>query len=278
MGSIRKSLGIAAVLGVAMASSALAQGDDARERLLIKDEGIATEVGHFPRGAPGTTTGSPIAYGANWGDVYVGAGLQAPIRYSNASDGSVTVGMGFGNDANIVGLDVGLTALSTVRSGVGNRMGLSGKVHKLFGDNWGVALGVENIYLNNKPVDGNASVYGVLSKVYDLSGTWLSDFRALTLSAGVGNEDFRLEKDVRAGNKTVGVFGSAALRILDQVSIIVDWPGQDLNVGLSIVPFKDFSLVFTPTIVDVTGTAGTYQRPEAVRPRFSLGVGMAFRF
>jgi hypothetical protein len=279
MGSIRKSLGIAAVLGVALASSALAQGDDARERLLIKeDAGIGSEVGHFPRGAPGTSTGSPIAFGANWGDVYAGASLQAPIRYSNASDGALTVGMGFANAADIVGIDVGLTALSTVRSGVGNRMGLSAKVHKLFGDNWGVAIGVENIYLNNKPVDGNASVYGVVSKVFGLEGTFMSDFRSLTLSAGAGNEDFRLERDVRAGNKTVAAFGSAALRIWDQLSLIVDWPGQDLDVGVSIVPFKDFPLVFTPAIVDVTGSAGAFQRPEMVRARFTLGVGMAVKF
>jgi hypothetical protein len=278
MGSIRKSLGIAAVLGVAMASSALAQGDDAREKLLIKDEGIATEVGHFPRGAPGTSTGSPIAFGANWGDVYAGASLQAPIRYSNASDGALTVGMGFADATDIVGIDVGLTALSTVRSGVGNRMGLSAKVDKIFGDNWGVAIGVENIYLNNKPVDGNASVYGVVSKVFGLEGTFMSDFRSLTLSAGAGNEDFRLERDVRAGNKTVAAFGSAALRIWDQLSLIVDWPGQDLDVGVSIVPFKDFPLVFTPAIVDVTGSAGAFQRPEMVRARFTLGVGMAVKF
>ena len=278
MGSIRKSLGIAAVLGVALASSALAQGDDAREKLLIKDEGIATEVGHFPRGAPGTSTGSPIAFGANWGDVYAGASLQAPIRYSNASDGALTVGMGFADATDIVGIDVGLTALSTVRSGIANRMGLSAKVDKIFGDNWGVAIGVENIYLNNKPVDGNASVYGVVSKVFGLEGTFMSDFRSLTLSAGAGNEDFRLERDVRAGNKTVAAFGSAALRIWDQLSLIVHWPGQDLDVGLSIVPFKDFPLVFTPAIVDVTGSAGAFQRPEMVRARFTLGVGMAVKF
>jgi hypothetical protein len=279
MGSIRQSLGFAAVLGMAMASSALAQ-DDAREKLKIPEvAGLTSEVGHFPRGAPGTSTGSPIAFGANWGDIYAGAGLQAPIRYSNASDGGVTVGMGFANAVEYVGIDVGLTALSTVRSGVGNRMGLSVKLHKIFGHNWGVGVGIENIYLSNKPVDGNASVYGVISKVVDLSGTWMSDFRSLTLSAGVGNEDFRLEQDVRSGNKTVAVFGSAALRIFEPLSLIVDWPGQDLNVGVSIVPFKEFPLVITPAIADITGSAGTFQfGSQTIRPRFTLGVGMSFKF
>lgn len=284
MSSIRQSLCIAAVLGMTMASSALAQ-DDAREKLKIPEvAGLTSEVGHFPRGAPGTSTGSPIAFGANWGDIYAGFGLQAPIRYSNASDAAATIGMGFANAQEYVGLDVGLTFLSTVRSGFTNRMGLSAKIHKIFAENWGVGIGIQNIYISNQPVDGNPSVYAVVSKVMDLSGTWLGDFRSLTLSAGAGNEDFRLENDVRAGNKNaIAAFGSAALRIWEPVSLIVDWPGQDLNVGISVVPFKEFPLVFTPAINDLTGSAGTYDPTGAlgyrtVRPRFSLGVGMSMKF
>ncbi len=279
MGSIRQSLAIAAVLGMAFASPALAQ--DARQKLMIDDaEGLGTQVGNFPRGAPGTSTGSPIAYGANWGDVYAGAGFQAPIRYSNASDGSLTVGMGFGNAKDLVGLDVGVNLLSTVRSGIGNRMSLGAKVHKIFGDGWGIAVGAEGIYLGTKPLDsdGDPSLYGVVSHVWDLQGTWFSDFKSLTLSVGGGNEGFRTEEDIRDNNKTIGVFGSAALRLMDQVAVIVDWPGQDLNVGVSVVPFKNFPLVLTPAIVDVTGQAGTFGTPQAVRPRFSLGAGMAVRF
>jgi len=279
MGSIRQSLGIAAVLGMAFATSALAQ--DARKQLMIDDaEGLGTEVGHFPRGAPGTSTGSPIAYGANWGDVYAGAGFQAPIRYSNASDGSLTVGMGFANAKDFVGIDVGLNLLSTVRSGFTNRMTIGAKIHKLFGDGWGVAVGTQGIYVTNKPTDsdGDPAFYGVVSHVWDLQGTWFSDFKSLTLSVGAGNETFRTESDIRTDDKTIGVFGSAALRLMDQIAVIVDWPGQDLNVGVSVVPFKNFPLVLTPAIVDVTGQAGTFNTPQAVRPRFSLGAGMAFRF
>jgi hypothetical protein len=282
MGSIRKSLGIAAVLGMMTASSALAQGgadDAAREKLLIRDDaGMAGEVGHFPRGAPGTSTGSPISFGANWGDVYAGAGLQAPIRYSGASDGTLAVGMGFANAMDVVGIDVSLTALSTVRSGFTNRMGLNVKVHKIFAENWGIAVGASSIYLNNKPTDGNASLYGVVSKVFGLENSWASDFKSLTLSAGAGNEGFRLEKDIRNNNQTIGVFGSAALKMWDQLAVIVDWPGQDLDVGLSIVPIRSFPLVITPAIVDITGSAGTFGTTQAVRARFSLGVGMAVRF
>jgi hypothetical protein len=277
---IRQSLVIAAILGMTMASPALAQ-DDARARLLIPELSLTSEVGRFPRGAPGTSTGSPIAYGANWGDVYGGAGFQTPARYSGLSDGSVTVGMGFANAGDIVGLDVGLTALSTARDGFGRRMGLSAKLHKLLPDNWGIAAGVTNIYLNGQTneVGLKPSLYGVVSKVWDLQDTWLSGFKGLTLSAGAGNQDFRLEQDIRNNTKTIGAFGSAALRVWDQLALIVDWPGQDLDVGLSIVPIKNFPLILTPAIVDLTGSAGTHNYgTSSVRARFSLGAGMAVRF
>lgn len=278
MGSIRKSFAIMALLGMAAASTARAQ-DDARAKLLIPDAtGLGTEVGHFPRGAPGSSTGAPIAFGANWGDVYLGAGLQTPARYSGTQDGAVVAGMGFLDASDIVGLDVSLASLSTIHSGFGHRLGLSVKAHKLLGDNWGVALGVEDMYLNNQPVNTNPSVYGVVSKVFGLDGTWLSDFESVTLSAGAGNSGFRLEPDIRANNQTVGAFGSVALRMFDQLSLILDWPGQDLDIGLSVVPFRDFPLVLTPAIADVTGSAGTYNTQYSVRARFTLGIGMAYRF
>src|ERR1700688_2620045 len=109
MGSIRKSLAIMALLGMAAASTARAQ-DDARAKLLIPDAaGLGTEVGHFPRGAPGSSTGAPIAFGANWGDVYVGAGFETPTRYSGAQAGAGVIGMGFLDGSDVVGLDVSLT-------------------------------------------------------------------------------------------------------------------------------------------------------------------------
>jgi hypothetical protein len=278
MGSFRKSLGIAAVIGIAAASTARAQ-DDARARLLIPDvAGLSTQVGHFPRGAPGSSTGAPIAFGANWGDVYVGAGLQTPARFSGTQDGALVAGMGFFDASDVVGLDMSLTSFSTIHSGLFHRMGLGLKAHKLLDDNWGIALGIDDIYLSNQPANTHASVYGVVSKVMGLDGTWLSDFESVTFSAGLGNEGFRLEPDIRDNHNTIGAFGSVALRMFDQLSLIMDWPGQDLDIGVSVVPFADFPLVITPGVADITGSAGTFATAYSVRSRFTLGVGMAFRF
>jgi hypothetical protein len=274
MGSVRQSLCIAAIVGTAIGSPAFAQ-DDARARLLIPDSGLVTEVGHFPRGAPGTSTGSPIGFGADWGDIYLGFGFQAPARFAGPPDGSATIGLGFGDAEDLVGLDVGFTSLSTVRTALGHRMAVSGKLHKDLPRHWGLAVGVTTVYLNDRPPGTAPSLYGVISKLWDLPGT---GNEALTLSVGAGTGDFRLEPDILSDRQTVGVFGSLSLRMSDQFAVIVDWPGQDLDFGFSIVPFRKFPIVLTPAVVDITGTAGTHHFTSGIRPRFSLGAGMAVKF
>ena len=274
MGSLRKSLAFAAFTGAVLTSGAYAQ--DARDRLKLSiPQGLESEVGHFPRGAPGISSGSPIAFGANWHDAFVGVGFQFPVRYGDKADGGAAIGFGLGNARDAVGLELVVNPLSTFRSGIGNRVGFSAKLHKLFVGNWGIAAGVQDIIMNKNPDSGDPSIFGVISKVIDLNGASLP---ALTLSGGVGNNGFRLEKDIRENNSTVGVFGSAALRVHEQVSLIADWGGQDLTAAVSFVPFAAFPLVITPGIADLTGTAGTYGRSESVRPRFVLSAGLAFRW
>ena len=277
MRSFRHSLALAAVAGAVLTSSAFAQ--DMRDRLkLAIPEGISSEVAHFPRGAPGTSTGSPIAFGANWHDFFVGVGLQSPVRFGTSADGGATVGFGLGDARDVIGLEVAINALSTVRSGIGNRVGFGAKAHKLFDGNWGLAVGIMNIVANKAVDDGNPSLYGAVSKVVDLSSTAMPMFKTLTLTGGVGTEGFRLEKNIRNNNSTPGFFGSAALRVHEQISLIGDWGGQDLSLGASFVPFADLPLVLTPAIADLTGSAGVHGRSESVRPRFTLGAGMAFRW
>ena len=75
-------------------------------------------------------------------------------------------------------------------------------------------------------------------------------------------------KDVLA---LANVFGSVGLRVVEPVSVIADWTGQDLTLGTSIAPFRNFPLVITPAVADVTGNAGD-------GARFILGVGFGYSF
>jgi hypothetical protein len=69
---------------------------------------------------------------------------------------------------------------------------------------------------------------------------------------------------------TFNGFGSAAFRIARPVSVIVEWTGQDLAAGVSIAPFRNFPLVITPALRDITGAGDG--------ARFVVGTGVSFQF
>ena len=261
------------------------QADDVRDRFLINAPDLSGVLapGGFFRGAPGVNSGTPFAWGPNWGDIFVGAGYQNATRgfraangalsANGANDGTVSVGFGLLNSSEFVGLEVAITSLSTVRSGFGNRMAYSFKLHRMLGSTAGIAVGVENAFITGpQKTDGTDSFYGVLSKVFPLGG--IADAlngMAVVASAGAGNGRFRGVGDIQANKPTVNGFGSLALVLNSHLSALADFTGQDLNVGVSIVPLSAFPVVFTPAMADVTQTASK-------SPRFILGVGLAVHF
>jgi hypothetical protein len=99
-------------------------------------------------------------------------------------------------------------------------------------------------------------------------------FSVVTLNAGLGNGRFCAEDLAQpAGLADCGVnfFGSVGLRANQYIGLIGDWTGQDLNAGVSLALFKQFPLVITAAMADVTGSAGE-------KARFTLGAGVGLRF
>jgi hypothetical protein len=95
--------------------------------------------------------------------------------------------------------------------------------------------------------------------------------KQVVLSGGIGNGRFRFEKDFLADKKTINAFVSVGAVIHPQASVFADWAGQDLAVGLSLVPSKAFPIIVTPTIADLTGQNGR-------DPRVTVGFGVGLRF
>jgi peptidoglycan-associated lipoprotein len=245
--------------------------------------GLATQTGRFPRGIAETNTGSPLGYGADRGVAFLSVGYQAPIRYAAAGTpgGNVVIGAGIGDAARLAGLEFSASALSTAPVGSTNRVGLSLKVHRLLASNLGVAVGVQGIPLAGGAAGARSSVFGVVSRTFEFAGNDFGMFRSLTWSVGLGSESFQLAADRNAGKHGVGVFSSFALRVTDLNSILVDWSGQDLGIGVSFVPFRTLQLILTPMITDVTGSSNRGLTPVAgvsakTGPRFTLGVGYSF--
>lgn len=222
----------------------------------------------FFRGAPGTSSGSPSAFGAVWRDAFIGGGVQQ-ARGGGDTDGSIAGGFGLGNAKDAVGLEVVVVSLSTFRSGLFDRTAFSFKAHHMVSSSAAIAVGVENaVIAGGGKTDGFQSVFAAASKVLWPKSGPISQW---TLSGGVGNGRFRFEKDALKDQKTINFFGSVGAQFHPQASVIADWSGQDLAVGLSVVPIKQFPVIITPAIADLTGQNGN-------DPRFTLGFGLGIRF
>jgi len=225
------------------------------------------------RVAPGSSSGTPTGYGAEFGDVFVGVGFQSRMRYvrhlppSRRVDGWVGGGIGLGNARRNLGVELEVTSYSTLRSGFLNHRSFSFKVHRRLPWNTSIAYGWENA-IRSEGLDGGSSMYGVASHSFKLRDS-SSPFSRVTMSAGVGDGRFQTESAIKDWKHGVNAFGSIGVRILPPFSLITEWTGQDFTLGASIVPFPRIPLAISPAFADLSGTAGD-------GPRFIVGVGMDF--
>jgi hypothetical protein len=263
---VRVALG-ALLLGAIATPAAAQQVDSLRRAMLIALPPTIAIQSLSGSISPGSSAASPTAFGANFGDGFVGVGYQQRTRFTEKQDGSAVVGVGLGNSRDLIGLEVSFTTFSTVRSRFLSELGASFKLHRVLPGNWGVAAGAENVLQKN--IDSDKTYYGVVSKVWGQS--WWNPFNTVTTSVGVGNGRFRSENDVSRDKKTANVFGNIGVQLFQPVSAIADWNGQDLTLAASIVPFRGIPLIITPGIADITGRAGD-------GARFTVGAGMGFDF
>ncbi len=248
-------------------------------------------VSTFPVGGLGT----PTAFGANTG-LFVGAGYQNQTRPNiytapNVAPGTVkgsetyaySVGFGLGNSRDFLGLETVATTYNRPNGGSFDNGGISFKVHKLLGDNFAIAGGYENAitFGNNSGVAGNTrdggvnggrTGYGVASLILNPDPNQ-GFFSNTTVSVGAGAGRFRNVGDIRRGNDTINVFGSIGTKLFSNVSLVADWNGQDLGVGLPIsIPFGGgTSFQITPALVDLVN-------PETGGSRFTVSGGLGFSF
>lgn len=264
------------------------------------DEAIAklSVPGQTPEivGSTGTSTfpvgglGTPTAFGSS--GLFFGAGYQGETRpaiYNNppgTAKGPETyaysVGLGLGDPRNFFGLETVATTYNRTGASSFDNGGVSFKIHKLLGDNFAIAGGYENAITfgsnsgaGSNPdggVNGGRTGYGVASVILNPDPNQ-GFFSNTTLSVGAGAGRFRNVGDIRAGRDNINVFGSLGTRLFSNVSLVADWNGQDLGVGLPIsIPFGGgSSFQITPALVDLVNS-------ETGGSRFAVSAGLGFSF
>ncbi len=276
----------AMLLGIAMANTARAQSIDtlrARFRLPPSPARVAPAA-NLARSAPGSSESSPSAFGARFGDAFIGISYQASQRHdTKVQDGAAFGGIGLGDPVGAVGFEVTVTSYSTLRNAEGQNSGfnfmrvggVSAMLHRQLPGNFAIAVGAENALQWGAAGDGGSDVYAVVSTHQQLTADPSGPFGSVTLNAGLGTGRFRPwigDRFTGGPDSTgVGIFASGGLRLASSTSFIADFSGQDLALGFSVAPFPHVPIVFTPVMADVLGRAN----PTA---RFVLGVGYGFHF
>lgn len=257
---------LALAVTLALPSAVQAQGRDAYLLPVPSQQQLASAV--FGRSAPGIAASSPVGFGPNQGDVFAGFGFTPKAPGTGESDGSLSVGGGFFNSSEIVGLEVVLTSLSTFRSGFGSRTSAALKAHKIV-RGWGVGLGVSNIQLNGG-TDADPSIYAAATRTFAVKrdGPY---FRNGSINVGLGNGSFRFASAQIDDESGVGLFLSSSIEVNNWSSAIFDFSGGTTNLGLSFVPFGKLPLVMTATMSDLTGEFGD-------KARLGLGAGMSWKY
>ena len=263
--------------GLRVGGHAAAQNvDSARASYILPLPPSVEAAGPYSSIYPGSSSGTPTAYGAEFGDIFFGGEFQARTRYTSTLpfrdriDGSVYGGFGLGNPRSFLGIELVATSFTTIRHGFFRESSFSFKIHRQLPGNFAIAYGWEDA-IHSTGTDGGSSMYGVLTSDIRIREDYDAPMSAVTLSAGVGNGRFQTEQAFYAGKHGVNGFGSIGLHVLRPISLIADWTGQDLMLGASIVPFRRIPLIITPAFADVTGSAGD-------GARFVMGAGFDFNF
>ncbi len=223
---------------------------------------------NFYRISPSVTIINPSGYGASWGNAGIGLGLQQRTRFRNQADGVLGLGFGLGNPQKNVGLQIGLTLVDLSRLFEDGTINL--KLHRRLPLDSSIAVGAQGA-VTFGDTDGGSSVFGVVTKRFVLKQDRTKPFSELYTTVGVGGGQFRSEFDINSGVESVGVFSSIALKVIQPISVITEWSGQDLTIGTSIVPFRNLPFAIVPAVTDITGSAGD-------GARFILGLGYSFSF
>lgn len=222
------------------------------------------------QGSPGLSISIPTGFGADNNTGFVSATYQQRTRFSNVSDGAIGVGVGLGDARKAVGVELSYTAASFGGSRDFGAGGFNVKVHRQIADDLAVAGGWNGFVNVGGRNDFENSVYGTATKIFRTKDDINKPFSRVAVTAGIGNGQFRSENAVANNSGGVNVFGNVAVRVVQPVSLIAEWSGQDLGVGVSFVPFKNIPFVITPAVRDITGAGDG--------PRFVLGTGFAFKF
>jgi len=237
-------------------------------------------------GAPATykapnlnPTQIPTAFVAEWGEYFVSSSIYGYDGFDDAglerawrTDGSVNVGLGFGNSRRLVAveLDFNLESLADTANGgsfdvrVGRELISTDTFRLQLGGGW---LGLASYGRWPKP---GGSPYGVITAAWPLRPN-NPTFRQ-TMQINLGGGSGRFQRLDPAGQISDGLLASVGVDLAPNLGVSAGWAGRGLNASLSYVPLRQTPLYLTLSGANLTNSGGS---GRAVA--FTLSWGSSFR-
>jgi hypothetical protein len=218
--------------------------------------------------SPSLTFATPSAFGATWGDVFIGASAATAGKARTQPDGSISMGFGLGDARKLVGLELGYNIGSIKNFGYNGTFDLKANriVYAKGNTQIAAAAGWKSFAQHVKGESVRpSSAYGVVTSYSLLKPKDTVNKMPISFSLGVGGGDFR------QGDDSTGVFTGVGVQVHPQVGVGLGWSGVGLNIGASFIPVPTLPLTITAQGADLTGnsTGGTV---------FALSIGYGFNF
>ncbi len=229
---------------------------------------------------PSLGAGIPTGFGANWGDLMVGASGALTDKGRSQTDASMSFTAGLLDSVKFVGVELSANVLST--RNFGTNMSYDAKIHRMLyqGEEGfvSVAIGRNNFACSGTEIcSGTPNGYGIApntaSNYLALSG--------LTPLKGLSGEAMPLKATLGVGNgyfannwnksNNYNVFGDIGLQFHNQIGVSAGWSGVGINANISAVPFPEWPVIFNLLFADIAN-----QSPGGFNLILSAGIPFNF--
>lgn len=200
---------------------------------------------------PNLGGGLPTAYNANWGDYFISVAGATPGKLrAGQVDGSVNLGVGFGDSQRLLSIELDWNIGSTRNFNANGSFDISASRMLLNERRLQVVVagGVQGLYTYGNEAKPPINGYGVVSVATPLRTPNAFFNQVLQISAGVGGNNFA-PLDANFEGPTTGYFAALGLEITSNVGLSMGWSGRGVNLNLSFTPVRD--LPFTVNLLGV---------------------------
>ncbi|MBK2123874.1 hypothetical protein [Fangia hongkongensis] len=208
---------------------------------------------------PGFSMGAPAGMVPSWGVAFASFGgiTNSPSDYR--TDGSASVGFGIGDAKKNVGgaVSLGIGSINPTDGGSFNR------------GNIGLSLGhfftktLTSVAVGGQSLGGwNAGGSSAVDPSYYAAVTQIlpNNIAPVIVNAGIGTNSYFFLRSTKKPTTHIAPFGSVAVYVLPQVSLIADYTSGVASAGASIVPVAAWPITVNVGAWDVFKYAPNHDR------------------